>query len=140
MEIKSKYLEAFKEASRFIKLPGNKLLVERIEQPEARTAGGIIIAENSNIKSDIKSFKPLIAMVIAVGEGYLDTETNSMVEMETKPGSIVLLNPNGATFFSTVPGLDSYSDMKLGISSEGDIQMRFDDMEAFNSYKEALRK
>jgi len=140
MEIKSDYLDMFKEAGKYLKLPGNKILVEKLEQAEVKTKGGIILAERHDVRSDIKSLKPLLAVVIAVGEGYLDADTNTTVPLDVKPGAIVVLNPNGCAFFSTVPGLLKYNDMKIGISTEGDIQMRFDDLEAYKNYELAVNQ
>lgn len=138
MEIKSTYLETFKRASKHLTLPGNKILVEKIDTAEVRTKGGLIIAERQDIRSDVKSLKPLLAIVVAVGEGYLDTDSNTTVPLDVKQGSVVILNPNGVMFFSTVPGLLNYSDLKLGISTEGDIQLRFDSIEAYNEYEKAV--
>lgn len=134
MEIKSEYLEQFAKVGSLLKLSGNKILVERVETTELKTKGGIIIAERADIRSDVKSMKPLIAIVIATGEGYLDVDTNETVPMETKAGAVVMLNPNGVSFFSSVPALNTYGDMKIGITTESDIQMSFENVEAFNKY------
>lgn len=137
MEVK--YLESFKKASQFFELSGNKILIERLELGEVKSAGGIIMVENVKMHSDLKLHKPLIGIVLATGKGYFDASDESYAELEVKVGNVVILNANGASFFSVVPGLTDYSANKIGISTESDVQFTFESMDAYNNYVEALK-
>lgn len=137
--MKFNYLEAFKKAGSSFTLTGNKLLIERIEVGEAKTKGGIIIAEASNVRSDFKLAKAHMAVVLAVGQGYFDAEDKKYVPLEVKVGDIVILNQAGAQYFSLLPGLVNYSANTVGITTEADVQMRFSSAEDYNAYVEALK-
>lgn len=137
MEVK--YLESFKKASQFFELSGNKILIERLELGEVKSAGGIIMVENVKMHSDLKLHKPLIGIVLATGKGYFDASDESYSELEVKVGNVIILNANGASFFSVVPGLTDYSANKIGISTESDVQFTFESMDAYNNYVEALK-
>lgn len=137
MEIQ--YLEAFKKAAAHFELSGNKILIERLELGEVKSAGGIIMVENTKVHPDLKLHKPLIAVVLATGKGYFDASDESYTPLEVVPGNIIILNSNGASFFSVVPGLTNYSANKVGISTESDIQFTFKDLEQYEAYVEALK-
>lgn len=133
------YLEAFKKASKYFELSGNKLLIERLELGEVKSAGGIIMVENTKMHSDLKLHKPLIGIVLATGKGYFDASTNDYTPLEIEVGNVVILNANGASFFSVVPGLSNYSANKIGITTETDVQLTFKDMQEYENYVNALR-
>lgn len=140
MEInKSVYLNAFAKAGKFFTLTGNKILVERLDSGEVKSKGGLILAESPKHVSDLKTQKPLVCLVLAVGEGYTgDDPTEAKLPTDVRPGNVVVLNALGVSFYSIVPGVPSFTDMKLGISSEGDVQMRFDSVEQFEAYAKEL--
>lgn len=128
------YLDGFKQAEGTFELFGSKLLVERLEiNAEVKSAGGIILSAANHAKSTLKKQEPLVARVLASGQGYTN-EDGTSIPLDVRPGNIVVLNPNGVNFFSTLPGVPSYTDMKIGITTEGDVQMCFKDVEAFNAY------
>lgn len=137
--METKYLEKFKDATKYFTLAGNRILVERMDAAEVKTRGGLIIAESPKINSELKSHKPLVCMVLAVGEGYTDPEADSgFIPTDVQPGNVVVLNALGVSFFSVVPGVSSFTDMKLGISSEADVQMRFDSITDFEEYSKLM--
>jgi co-chaperonin GroES (HSP10) len=138
MEQKILYVEQFNKARQHFKLFGNKILIERLDLGEVKTAGGIILTEASNKRSDLALQKPHVAIILAVGEGYYDSSTNSYTPLEVKPGNIVLLNSAGVQYYSTLPGAASYSANKVGLTTEGDLQMVFENLEAFKDYALAL--
>lgn len=133
------YLGTFKKAASYFELSGNKILIERLELGEVKSAGGIIMVENTKMHSDLKLHKPLIAIVLAVGKGYFDATDNSYTPLEVEPGNIVILNANGASFFSVVPGLANYSANKIGLTTESDIQITFKTLRDYEDYVEALK-
>lgn len=138
MEIKSEYLGQFEKAAKHFQLMGNKLLVERIELGEVKTAGGIIIAESSNVRADLKLQKPHIGIVLAVGKGYYDPADGSYDELEIKPGMVIMYNGLGAQYYSVLPGVAGYSNNKVGLTTEADVQAVFASIEEFEAYAKAL--
>ncbi len=133
------YLGAFQETKNNFKLFGSKLLVERMEAGELKSKGGLILAAPTHAKSSIKSMEPLICLVLAAGEGYTaDDGTN--VPLTVKPGNVIITNANGVSFFSTIPGVPTLSQMKVGITTESDAQMVFESIEQFEAYVSVLEK
>jgi co-chaperonin GroES (HSP10) len=132
-------LKAFEAAGKHFTLTGNKMLVERLDSGEVKSKGGLILAESPKHISDLKTQKPLVCIVLAVGEGYTGEDvTAAKIPTDVKPGNVVVLNALGVSFYSIVPGFPSFTDMKLGISSEGDVQMRFDSVGEFEQYAAAI--
>jgi hypothetical protein len=115
------------------------MLVERLELGEVKV-GSIIIAESTDHRSDVRNYKPLLCVVLAIGEGYTNDEnpTGPKLPMDCKPGNVVILNPMGASFFSVLPGVTTYSGKAVGITSESDVQMRFESVEEFEAYTKAF--
>jgi co-chaperonin GroES (HSP10) len=138
MENKSLYLEAFKRAEGTFKLYGSKILIERLDTGEVKTKSGLIIAESSSVRSDLRLQKPHVAMVLAVGSGYFDSETKEYTPLEVKPGNIVVVSSIGAQYYSLLPGLSDYSANKVGLTTEGDVQIIFESIEEFNKYEDLL--
>lgn len=137
----SEYLAKFEKAQGTFRLYGSKVLVERVEQGEVKTAGGIIIAETSNPHSaQFKMQKPHVAIVLATGSGYFDAEAKTYEPLEVRPGNVVMLNSMGVQYYSTLPGSNSYNNQKIGLTTESDIQMIFEDMAAFEAYSKALNE
>lgn len=135
---KPEFLEAFKRTEGTFSIYGSKILVERLDQGEVKTQGGIILAENNFNRAEMKMQRPHIAVVLAVGKGYYNADTNTYEPLEVKPGNIIMLNALGVQYYLTVPGLNSYSSNKIGLTTETDIQLIFEDLEAFEKYEQAL--
>jgi co-chaperonin GroES (HSP10) len=134
------YLGKFKAASQFFTLTGNRMLIERLEgYDEVKTAGGLIVGEDKRARSDLKMMKPLVCVVLATGEGYTQDGDEDKLPLDCKPGDVVVLNPMGATFFSILPGVATYTNNSVGIVAEGDVQMRFSSIEHFQEYKKAIQ-
>lgn len=148
--MKSEYLGKFKEAVNTFQLFGNRILVERVDMGEAKTAGGIIIVESQKTRPDLQLQKPHIAIVLAIGKGYFDAElyTNSdimegkssggYVSLEVQPGNIVMLNSSGVMYYSMLPGASNYTANTVGITDEGNVQMVFKDKETFEAYAKIM--
>jgi co-chaperonin GroES (HSP10) len=132
------YLNKFKEAKDSFTLTGNKLLIERLDVGEVKTAGGLFITESSNTRIDLKLQKPHVGMVIAVGQGYFDASENKYIPLETEIGNIVLINSAGCQYYATLPGISNYSNNQIGLTSESDVQFRFSSLEAFQQYARSL--
>lgn len=135
---KPEYLEKFKEAAGSFQLFGNKILIERMELGEVRTAGGLIVADTSSVRSDLRMQKPHLGVVLAVGPGYYDADENKYQPLDVQPGNIVIISSVGVQYYSLLPGSSSYNSNKVGITTESDVQMRFADLEAFNNYSKIM--
>lgn len=135
---KSEYLNKFQEAAKTFQLFGNKILVERLELGEVRTAGGLIVAETSNVRSDLRMQKPHLGVVLATGPGYYDADKGDYQPLDVKPGNIVVISSVGVQYYSLLPGSASYNSNKIGITTEGDVQMAFQDLETFNAYSKIM--
>lgn len=129
----SKYQGQFATASKHFQLFGSKLLVEQLDLGEIKSKGGLILSAPSHAKSNIKKQEPMVCIILAAGEGYTNDE-GVAIPLTVKPGNIVVVNANGVLFFSTLPGVPSYTEMKVGITTESDVQMLFTDKEAFDAY------
>lgn len=136
---KSIYFEAFKESKGTFKLFGSKLLVEKVDAGEIKSKGGIILSAPTGSRSNVKSMEPLVCVVLAAGEGYTNDEGGS-VPLSVVPGNIIITNANGVSFFSTLPGVPNYSEMKVGITTESDVQMVFESAAQFEEYVNIIGK
>lgn len=136
----SEFLPKFQKAAGTFKLYGSKVLVERVELGEVKTAGGIILAHSGAKEAQFKMQQPLIAVVLATGQGYFEADSKTYEPLEVRPGNVVMLNSMGVQFYSTLPGSTSYNNQKLGLTTESDIQMIFEDMSAFEAYLKALNE
>ena len=135
----SKYLGVFAEARKHFKMFGGKVLVERLEVGEVKSAGGIILSAPSNVRTEFKHAQPLVCMVLAVGEGYTDDEGVASIPPSVEPGNVIVVNTNGVSFFSTIPGITSYSNMSIGICVDSDVQLKFNNLEAYEAYAASLQ-
>ena len=73
-------------------------MVELDEAPEGSNKVGRIILPMS---VQLSHCRQRCAKVVAVGPGYVNKETNKLVESEWKPGDHVMLNKHGG--YSTQP-------------------------------------
>lgn len=134
----SQYLEKFKklEGSKF-KLAGGRILVEVLAKQEMKSAGGLIIAAPSSHKGIIDMQRAVLGVVLMVGEGYIDDEGND-IPMEVKPGNIVVLNEFGVKYYSDFPGVKTYTENKLAMTSESEIQFKFESAEELAEFESLL--
>lgn len=126
----SKYFKRFveldmKEAlSGHFQLLGSNLIVEKIKQPEIKTAGGLIIAQSASQKMTMHDKKASFVRVLRVGKGYYDPETNETIPLDTNEGDILLVSPESVTYFSAFGGLTNYEPETIGIMPENAALMR----------------
>lgn len=138
----SKYLKAFKEgaAGSYYKLSGDFLLVERIPAEEQKTAGGIILnAAPSTQIGSIGANLPTFVHVLAVGEGFYN-EDGEDVPLTTKPGDILLVGQQSVKWFPVLPGFAKYEPFSVGISSEQETQLKFEGIEGYDGWINALNR
>ena len=109
----TKYLEQFKklDGSKY-KLAGGRMLVEILPKEEMKTTGGLIMAAPIQHKGTADTQRAVVGVVLMTGEGYVDDDGND-VPMETKVGSVVVLNEFGLKYYSQFPGISTYTESKL---------------------------
>lgn len=134
----TKYLEQFKklEGSKY-KLAGGRMLVEILPKKEMKTNGGLIMAAPIQHKGTADTQRAVVGVVLMTGEGYVDDDGKD-VAMETKVGNIVVLNEFGLKYYSEYPGLTSYTENKLAMTAESEIQMKFDSFDDLAEYERLL--
>ncbi len=126
--MESKYLEQFQKLSELkdcYHIVGDYILVEKIEEKEIKTKGGIIMTPSVETSKDIiTAEKPVFCHVLAVGEGfYSEDPTQCPVKLDVNPGDIILIGPMSVTWFKTFGTLASAG--SVGVTRESEIKMRF---------------
>lgn len=144
--MESRYLNRFQKLNALTKeerkelftLNGNRVLLEILPKREIKTASGLIIsAPSDHVKITADATQAVMAIVLLTGEGYVDEDGNP-VDMDVKPGNVVMVNEFGIKTFSTFPGLLDYTKNTLAMTSESEIQVSFPSMEAFERYEALL--
>lgn len=126
----SRYLDFFIENRTTFKeafeLVGDAVLVERIKFPEARTASGIILAENvKNQVGTMLADRPSFYRVLLPGEGFYDDETGEDRPLNCQSGDVVLIASAGVRIFSSFPLLTGYETDSIGVTRDSEIIWRF---------------
>jgi len=145
----NKYLKAFKEANELkdcFQLIGDRILaypMELKEMGEQKTKGGLYLPEsNKNQRNSKGSNLPTMAVVLQVGVGYYDEVTGEDVPLDTKPGDIIVVGQNDLPVFSQFGKVDTYmnSNLRLGITTESCIQMRWRGQKQYEEYFKILEE
>lgn len=132
--MQSKYLARFEklaaEGQSLYELVGDALLVERITG-EQKTASGLVLAEDPRMRGGLQAGKSQFVIVVAVGKGWYNEENGETVALDVQPGDIILIGEASVKYFSLFGSLDKYETDTLGITREGEIQLRFKGQEAY---------
>lgn len=133
-----RYLEQFKklEGTKY-KLAGGRMLVEILPKKEMKTTGGLIMAAPIQHKGTADTQRAVVGVVVMVGEGYVNDDQQD-VPMETKVGNVVVLNEFGLKYYSEFPGVSSYTENKLALTAESEIQMKFDSLDDLAEFERLL--
>lgn len=136
--IMTRYLEQFKklEGTKY-KLAGGRMLVEILPKKEMKTTGGLIMAAPVQHKGTADTQRAVVGVVVMVGEGYVNDDQQD-VPMETKVGNVVVLNEFGLKYYSEFPGISSYTENKLALTAESEIQMKFDSLDDLAEFERLL--
>lgn len=124
--MKSKYLRFFEKLKEqrpnFYQLYGSRILVEILPEPEMKTASGLIVGTASNQRTDTEENKFTAAVVLAIGAGYYDEESNEDVPLKVKLGQVVEVVRTSLRRYSTHPALGSqFTKGDLATTRESDI-------------------
>ena len=88
--------------------------------------------------SQTEENRACLAIVLATGKGYYNEETKEEVDLDYKPGNLILLSQHGIKAFTEFPGLMGYTSGDIGLTQEHEIHMAWDDVEAYEKYKQLL--
>lgn len=138
----SRYLEAFQklQESDGVEFIGDLLVVEKLPAPQARSVGGLLVQDSSHARSAFaEETRPHLALVVAVGQGYYGDDDKE-IALNTKPGDIVLVPPQSIKYFSAFGALANYQPDTIGITRDGEVQMRFRGAEAYQQAFDILNK
>ena len=137
----SKYINRFTNAGEMkesVELIGDCLLVEKIKDEELTTKSGLIIATSSRQIGTFAENKPVWVRVLMVGEGYYDSETDTSIPLNAKPGDIALVGQVSTKWFSVFGELKNYEPETIGLTRESEIQLRFKGEDGFKTTFERL--
>lgn len=150
---KSKYLSKFLKlesnaSSAPVEIVGDIIVVEKIKEPEKKTASGLIYGiDVKNQLGTIALDKPHWVRVLAVGAGYYKTsETDEggtieeTIPLNVTPGDIILVGQTSVKYFSTFGELAGYEADTIGLTRESEILIRFKGEEGYNSAFEQLNR
>lgn len=138
--MESKFLERFKRLSALTSqefvLVGERMLIEVFPQTELKTKGGIIIADPSGYKTETQTNRPLLGVVLAVGQGYVD-EDGKEEPNEYKPGEVVIVSRMGPLYYSEFPGLGSTNN-EIAMTRSSEVHMSWPNIEAYEKFREVI--
>lgn len=134
-------------------LVGDCLIVEvlphSVQTKEVKGADGrpvhLVLASGERKQIDgLEMNLPIFCRVLAVGNGFYDEskdeESERQVDLDVKPGDIVLVGPMAIKRLSAFGPLVSTSDRQLAITRESEIQLRFVGEDGYAQCAEALRE
>lgn len=121
-------------------LRGSTIVVEILPDEEIKTAGGLVIATNSNhIRGNsVEAHKLKFGRVLMTGQGYWDEELKGYVPLDVKTGAIVILPQYSTQFISTFPGIQRPTENKIALLKESDLLGYYPSEDAYQTAKAAL--
>lgn len=138
------YLNAFKrlqeEGKECFQIIGDYILVEELENPddEVKTTSGLYVAGSNKNTDGFEQNKPTLVRVLAVGEGYYDSE-GTTVPIDAKSGDIILVGTLSVKWLSTFgPIVSIGKGSRIGITRESEIQLRFKGQHGFDEVSRIL--
>ncbi len=139
--MQTKYLKRFEKVvtNKHLPLRGDRIFVEVMPKEEIKSAGGIILNSlASDHKTTTEQHRPLIAVVLATGTGFIDDESGEPIDMDVKPGSVIMISPYSLTYMSTFPGIPEATAEVLAMCKESDVSLSWPSIEAYEEYRKAL--
>jgi co-chaperonin GroES (HSP10) len=113
------------------------MLVEVLPKPEIKSAGGLIVSSGNDIRSSTKENQADLALVLAVGAGYVDEDGNT-VDVDLQPGSVILVSRMGLRLYSQFPGLSEYTAESIALTRETEVHCAWPSIEDYLAYQTKL--
>jgi co-chaperonin GroES (HSP10) len=134
--IKSKFLNIYSkynEAKPNGRLNGDRLLIEVLRAEELeKSKGGIILRAPDDSRSEFNMLKATIAVVLEVGSGFFNPDTNEDIPLSSKVGEVVWMADANIRFLTTVPDHSSAMPEKIiALANESSIIKSWPSLEAF---------
>ena len=142
--LQSKHLSAFQKLGNLAPsiLRGNRLIVEVLPKEELKTAGGLIVASSlSDHRSETEANRPTMAIVLAAGAGYFDSDSGKDVPLDIQPGNVILVSQLSLKYLTEVPGYTAYvknTNDQIALTRESEIHMRWASIAEYETYKYIL--
>ncbi len=124
------YLKAFdtirEKAPDAFDLYGDALLVEEIPAEEVKRASGLFVpvAKAVTNVNGIESNRAVFCRVLAVGEGYISDDGES-VPLNVEIGDVILVGRLSVNWFSVFGSVVATSGAQIGYTRESEIKVRF---------------
>lgn len=133
--MQSKYFEKLQTLDKegIIKVMGNRLLVEVLEETEKKTASGIVISQ-PNKKNPLVNNDLAIVKVLAVGEGYFAEDKDGNIKdvgLTNKPGDNILVSTMSLTLYSDFFLLKDYKEGTIGLIGQENVHATITDVDKF---------
>lgn len=145
MEIKSKYLNRFQNLPEHLIdgiVLGDLILVEKIEEPEEITKGGIIIqrvGKDPREMAMLGGSETSLFTVLATGQGYTDPDGDIIIDsLGFEVGNLVAIPNVTVQYFKHLPAFQDYSPLTIGVAKAGDVRLKFKNSQQFSEYFDFL--
>jgi len=138
---KSKYLERFSKLEKSGNSPdlyGGRLVVEVLPEEELKSEAGLIIQTVDTHKSDLQENRPTLVIVLMVGNGYVDEDSEKVVSLPYKLGEILMVSAFGLKYLSQFPGLIDITKNRIALTRDSEVHMSWSTLQAFEDYKQSL--
>lgn len=133
-----KYVEQFKRISperrNLLNLKGGRIIIEILEAEELKTSSGLIIQTPSNVHKNFKLEEPTIGAVLMVGSGYDSEDGGEKEPVDLEVGNIVIVSDYGIKYYKRFPSLNDFSNTPVGLTTEAEVQVIFEDYEKFMEF------
>jgi co-chaperonin GroES (HSP10) len=137
-ELKSQYLDRFRALESLkekVYLTGDKIMIEQIKMDELKTESGLIIPTRSEGYARSTTTQGMLHIGLVILTGEINTLPSGKV---IKPGAVVWVGEFGVRPCTTFPGLLEKTDEVLQETHLGNIQMVFENLEAYQEAVEVL--
>lgn len=108
-----------------------------LPKEEVKSAGGLVLSSQTDTRTSTKENQADLAIVLAIGAGYIDNEGND-VAIDLAPGNVVLLSRLSLKYYSQFPGISEYTGEVLAMTRESEVHAAWPSVEAYEAYKKTL--
>lgn len=126
------------EGEDLFQLRGNNLIIEKLEESERRTQGGLILAQDSNqVRDSMQENAAVIGLVLLSGPGVVIDEDTTQ-DNDIKPGMLVMIPRYSIEYYTTFPGLHNLTKNRIGRVDASEVKFLYKDITSFQKAQELL--
>jgi hypothetical protein len=85
----------------------------------------IVATPGDHVRRSIEEKAPTFVKVLYAGPGFFDDDTKAPIDLNSKPGDILLVGASSVSWFSKLGPLENYDSETIGITREREVQIRF---------------